>query len=910
MPLNETLQSLPASFEPGDEHPAILAFETDDVRRWSYGRLCGHVSRVTRELLASGVGAGDRVALLGPNRPEWIGACLAVLRAGAVATPLDVQFDDETLGQILGDCEARVILAAPDHVDRIDRLDLQHAPTVLSLEEFDDKSRRSGDDEERAERDPPRVSPDDIAVLFYTSGTTGAPKGVPLSHRNIAFEIETLITTRLATEADRVLLALPLHHVYPFVFAMLTPLALGIPIVVPSGLTGGQLTRAVREGQVTAIAGVPRLYRALYEGIEARFAGRGRWAGAMFSRLMDVSIDVRRRLDVRLGRLLFRPIHKQLGPRVRIVASGGSALAPELAWKLQGLGWDVATGYGLTETAPLLTLNVPGNADYESAGRPVSGVELRIDRNWRTARGEEDEEGPGNGTADESGGEVMARGPNVFRGYHNLPDKTREVLTEDGWFRTGDLGWFDDRGFLHLSGRTSTLIVTEGGTNVQPAYVERAYEKDAAIHEVGVLERDHQLVAVIVPERAEIRRRGVDPEGGVREAVERQSRQLASDQRISDFVLTDKSLPRTRLGKVRRHLLAERFEQALQEPQDAGDVSGPMAVEEMSPEDQSLLDSRPVRTVWQWLARRYPERRVTPDSNLRLDLGVDSLEWLNITMEIAERAGVELREEAIERIEKVRDLLQEVAEHQGRPGGGRAVSPLEQPEEFMGPDQRRWLEPLGPALSAVSAAGHGLDRLLMRTLYRVRAKGLERALPALDNGPVILTPNHVSYLDAFAIAAALEYSRLRWIYWAGWTGIVFQGPLTRAFSRCARVLPVDPNRGVRSSLAAAAAVLQRGESLVWFPEGERSPSGELQRFQPGIGMLLERFEVPVLPVYIRGTYEAWPRGQWFPRLARVTLVFGEPVYRQKLVAQASEGVVPEHIAGELRRRVAALASEV
>jgi long-chain acyl-CoA synthetase len=186
----------------------------------------------------------------------------------------------------------------------------------------------------------------------------------------------------------------------------------------------------------------------------------------------------------------------------------------------------------------------------------------------------------------------------------------------------------------------------------------------------------------------------------------------------------------------------------------------------------------------------------------------------------------------------------------------------------------RWLKPLGPAGSAVARGMFLLNRAVMRGAFRLRVEGLEN-LP--DEGPCIIAPNHVSYLDSFAVAAALRQGVLRRTYWAGWTGAAFGNPLTRLVSRLAQVVPIDPRRAGLSSLAFGAAVLKRGQNLVWFAEGERSPTGSLQPFKPGVGMLLSYYRVPVVPVFIRGTYEAMPRGRFLRRLEKVTVVFGEPV---------------------------------
>ena len=309
----------------------------------------------------------------------------------------------------------------------------------------------------------------------------------------------------------------------------------------------------------------------------------------------------------------------------------------------------------------------------------------------------------------------------------------------------------------------------------------------------------------------------------------------------------------------------------------------------MSEEDRGLLENPAARQVWNWLADRYPDRRLTPDTNLQLDLGIDSLEWVNLTFEIGQNAGMELSEEAIGRIATVRDLLHEVIEQAETGESAHQPSPLEHPEEVLSDEQKRWLEPLGMAESAVARVLFGLNRAIARGPFRLSVEGSEH-LP--EEGPLVIAPNHVSYLDAFAIAAALDYRRLRQTYWSGWTGAAFGNPLNRLVSRLAQTIPIDPDQAIFSSLAFGAAALERGHNLVWFPEGQRSASGEQQRFEPGIGMLLGHFRVPVVPVTIRGTYEAMPPGKALPKPQKVTVKFGRPLDVDELQRQG-EGDQPQ-----------------
>ena len=829
--------------------------------------------------MTAGVCRGDPVALLTGSGPEWIVACLAVIEAGGIAVPLDVQLEENMRGRVLKDSGARLLFTTGEEWKRIQPSlgDAELSPILLDAEIDDPRSWRRLLSESPAVL-LPELGPDEAATLFYTSGTTGSSKGVPLTHGNLVFQINTVIEAKLITHEDRLLLPLPLHHVYPFVIGMLLPLAMGLPIVLPQSLTGPQIVRAMREGEVTAVVGVPRLYDALCAAIEARLESGSRLAFWLFKTGFGLSMWLRRFLGLRLGKLLLRRLHQEFGQSLRIMASGGAALAPELAWKLEALGWQVAIGYGLTETAPLLTLNPPGAARIGSVGKAIPGVELRVDRS----------------------GEVLARGPNVFAGYRNLPTKTTAAFTEDGWFRTGDLGYFDDDNYLHLTGRVSTLIVTAGGEKIQPEDVEDAYQESPVMSEVGVLQKDGRLVAVIVPKLSQIHASGgAAINQAIREAVQGVAERLPSYQRVSDFVLTRDSLARTRLGKIRRHLLAERYEhESLRRKTPAS--TGPIPRDEMSAEDLALLEDVSAKRIWDLLAHKYPDKRLTPGTSPQLDLGFDSLEWLNLTLEIRERTGVDLSEEAIGRISTVRDLLREVSEGQA---GEREISWLEQPEDLLSEKQKRWLKPHGAIASLVTMCLYALNWVVTRTLFGLRVKGRSH-LPT--DKPFVLVPNHLSYLDPQVIAAALGYHQLRQTYWGGWTGVMTTNPLNRLFSRLAQVVPIDADRALISSLSFGAAVLERGNNLVWFPEGAMSRTGRLQPFKGGIGILLERFQTLVLPVAIHGTDQAMPPGKLVPRRTQVTVAFGCALSVRDLERQGQGSRPHERIASALREHLVAL----
>jgi long-chain acyl-CoA synthetase len=861
------------------ERPAILTLTPEGPASLSFASLTEQAEEVARHLRGGGLEDGQRVVLWGPGSAEWILACLGIIRAGGMVVPLDVQLGRQALQRILADCRPRFILTVEAQLERLQELECD-LPQVLFFDSQDGDRSWQSLPSERLESADIKADAEAGAVLFYTSGTTGPPKGVPLSHANLIFQINQILATDLLRPDDRLLLPLPLHHVYPFALGTLVPLAAGIPIIFPQALTGPQILRALQEGEASVIAGVPRLYRALFEAVDKRFARLGRPGSGAFRTILAVGAGLRR-LGFTGQRRLLAPLHRRIGPNLRLLASGGAPLDPALARHLEALGWEIAIGYGLTETSPLLTLNFPGSGRLDTVGKPLAGVEIRLA-----------DVGKGEG-----GKEVQVKGANVFAGYWQLPEETSRAFTDDGWFRTGDLGRFDEEGHLALCGRVSTLIVTESGKNVRPEEVEEAFEESPAIREIGIFEKGGRLVALIVPGIEE-----EEGEQGLRQAIAEREEQLPSHHRLAEFAVTSRALPRTRLGKIQRHLLAERYREAL-EGREAR-RGEPLALAEMAGEDRALLQSRAARETWQLFAERFPEQGLTPDSHLLHDLDLDSLEWLAVTVDIGKRTGIELNEEAIARLRTVRDLVQlmadKEAEGQGQTFAGDA---LEEPDAVLSQVQQRWLKPLAPPWLLVSDLLFAFNRLLLQTCFRLQVEGREH-LPA--QGPFVLAPNHLSSLDPLAVAAMLDKKQLYDTYWGGWTGIAFRNPAARLLSRLGRAFPVDPHRAVASSLAYGALVLRRDQNLVWFPEGERSRTGQMQPFRPGLGLLLQRYPVPVVPIFISGSHEALPPGKLIPRLTRLRLVVGPPCEIRQLIEEGEGDKDAERLVDGLQKRVADL----
>lgn len=568
-------------------------------------------------------------------------------------------------------------------------------------------------------------------------------------------------------------------------------------------------------------------------------------------------------------------------------------MSSDLAWRLAGLGWQMAGGYGLTETSPILTLTLPGSRVIDTAGKPLPNVRLRIA-----------EADPETGQ-----GEIQAKGPNVFAEYWHLPDKTAEVFTEDGWFRTGDLGYIDGEGYLHIVGRASSRITLPGGEKIWPERIEQVLDEAPSVRESAVLARDGRLVGIVVP-------RVTSAHGdefnrltqAIRADLDLRLRPLPSYCRLTEFVIRFDPLPRTRLGKLQRHKLTDLFEAEQRERQSPHVEAGPMAIELMAPEDRQLLEDQVALAVWKWLGARFLKVRLTPDTHMTLDLGLDSLAWLALTLELRDKLGVDLHEEAIARIGTVRDLLREAVEADQVKGGTLdPILQLKRPESLLDQRQRRWLKRRGWVLRGLGTSIFRVIRRLMRTVFSLEVKGREQIhwIEQLE-GPCIVISNHASVLDPLAIIAALPEGVLHRTYWGGWTGMMFKNPLMRLISRAVQVLPIDQSGRPLADVALGAAALARGYNLVWFPEGGRSRDGMLQPFQSGIGLLVAAYPVPIIPVWIRGTFEALPTGGRWPDRRPVTILFGEPIDPAILNSSESGADRYRRIAALLHSQVASL----
>ncbi len=869
---DSTLRDLVEALAAEGDRDAIISVQKGKLERRSAVELARAARRLAAGLLDQGFRAGDAAAIWGPNSAEWVIARLAIGVAGGVAVAIDDLSPAKEVAAAIGEAECRHLFTTRTHHADLRKHGLGREVQCFALDRTEDaaglKSWKSLVAGAGDEAHFPALSSDAPAMLLFTSGTTGAPKSFLLTSRHVAANVHALSALGLVGPGDRVLLPLPLHHAYPLVVGLVTGLAAGAAIVLPEAVTARPIRQALKAARVTIVVGVPRLYTALLAGIEAQAAARGALVRLPLAGLLAVSRAALRLVRWPIGRALFARLRKRVGPDLRLMISGGAKLEAATIWRLEALGWEVYSGYGLAETASVFTANRPDAKRIGSEGLPLCG-ELRI--------AEPDSAGMG---------EIQLRGPNVLEEYRNNDEANRTSFTSDGWFRTGDLGYRDRAGYLYVTGRTKEVIVLGGGKKVFPEDLERVYGASELIREIAVLEREGTLVALVLP-KATRADGGGKIEDAIRAAVADAGRSLPAYQHLAGFALARAPLPRTRLGKYRRFLLPDLYEKA-----SRGEA--PPASAEVSAEDRALLASSPAREIWEVLTHRYSGRPLSLDANPQLDLGIDSLEAMALVLELEARLKTGIAEEAVTGAASVRELLEAAST--------QAPAEAEPGKAALEPHDLGWLVPRPRPLALLGDAMLAVNRAVMRRLFGLKARGLSQ----LPEGAFVITPNHVSDLDPLAVAAALPSTLLRRTYWGGIASRLFDGPVRRVLSRAAHIFPVDERRP-SASIALGVEVVKRGNVLIWFPEEWRSPTGELQTFRAGIGVLLHETGVPAVPALIRGTFAAMPRERRFPRRAKIDITFGRPHSPEELAKRGKGENEAQRIADGLQASVAELA---
>jgi long-chain acyl-CoA synthetase len=842
------------------------------LERWSYRRVAETAFRFARELEARGVGKGERVLLWASNGPEWVAAFFGCALAGAVVVPLDVESAPDFVSRVQTQTKARLALVSPETGRHAAALKL---PT-LRLEELE----KTLSSRPAAPFKSNNVTGEDLVEIIYTSGTTAEPRGVCLTHRNILAnlapleeEIEKYLRWERLVHPVRFLCLLPLSHVFGQFMGFFVPQLLGGEVHFQDSLNPSEIAGTIKRRRISVAVAVPRMLESLREHVERREASKGR--AESFRNKLESVAGARP-----LGRLwTFRKVHRHFGWKFWAFVTGGATLEAGTEEFWRRMGFAVVQGYGMTETASLITVNHPFKSGRGSIGRALPGQEMRLDES----------------------GEILVRGANVSPGYWR---EGRAVpLAEGGWLRTGDLGSRDAAGNIYFRGRKKDVIVTAAGLNVYPEDIEAALNRQPEVREAAVVgvegARGPEPVAVLIMRDASTEgtggAEGTDPSA----AIERANDSLARHQRVRRWhVWPGADFPRTPTHKVRKREILERIRaEGLDDPRRPCSCG---ASPDASLRTSDELAPGRVAEVITSLASRAgggAGASLKPDAKLATDLKLDSLGRVELLSALEDRYQIEIDEASFTDATTLGDV-ERIVRH-----GGESDSPAEYPyPEWTQRFPFTWLR-----VAILYAVVFPITALLCW----LRVRGSEN-LQALRT-PTLFVSNHITYFDHALILSALpgrfrrglaiaqEGERLRW-----WRRPPTGTPLRKRLRWLAQyfltvlifnTFSLPKASGFRRSFAFAGETVDRGYSLLVFPEGIRTEHAGMNPFKGGIGVLASKLDAPVVPVYIEGLAELKLSGRrGFTTPGRVSVHFGPPV-------TYARGEDPAAITQDLERRV-------
>ena len=795
-------------------------------RSYEYGDVAAAALALATRLDQHGIGKGDHVVIWMENRPEWIWTLWACLLRGVVLVPIDYRASADFLLRVAAIVSAKTIVVGDSVAE------LKTGIPVWRINEI--AVTRVATD---ADRNRPALTAEDVAEIIFTSGATSEPKGVVLTHRNILANIipierEVARYRRYARPfmPIRFLNLLPLSHMFGQAMATFVPPMLDGEVVFTRSFAPADIVAQIRSRRVSVLVCVPKILEVLREHVERV--------------LPETTQPPPPGMHWTRRWWRYRRAHRLFGYKFWAMVVGAAPLDPDLEAFFGRLGFVVVQGYGLTETAPIVTLNHPFRRHERGAvGKPIAGVEVRIAED----------------------GEILVRGENVTRGYFNAPEETRAAF-EDGWFHTGDIGGFDETGQLFIRGRKKEMIVTPEGLNVFPEDVERVLNGIPGVRDSAVVGAPAPGSAAERVQAVLVLAAGASPDDVVREANSR----LLDHQRIrAAAVWPDGDLPRTEgTKKLKRRELRQWLTGAATKPEPAGH-GGRTGVVDV-------------------LRRFAPGRNITPATTLD-ELGLSSLERVELMMALEEALQVTVDETHFASATTVSDLerltespLAEAAAGVRTYGASTgAAEPIDFPAW-----NRSW-----PARAVRRLSLPTWILPVARPFMRLTVEGLSNL--ANVPGPVIFAANHQSHLDTPAILQALP---ARWRYRVApamakefftahfhpdrfdWRARLPNSLNYYLASLFFNAFPLPQREtGTRQTLRYIGTLFGEGVSILIFPEGKRTNSGEINPFQAGVGMIASKLGAPVVPVRLEGLDRILHQSWKFPARGEARVAFGTPM---------------------------------
>jgi len=838
------LASLLQDLERRGDEPAVVSKHGLRTVRTSYGQLARLAGRISRELEWRGITKGDRVVIWGANGSEWIAAFFGCILRGAIPVPLDAAGSPEFVRRVIQDVSPKLVTGSREQIHV-----LNGGVAQIAFEDF-----------EATLRGEPLLQPvvglqaDDTLQIVFTSGTTGEPNGVVHTHRNVLAslrpierEMQKYLKYERIFHPLGILNTLPLSHVFGQFMGIWVPPLLGAVVHFESRLIGRDLAALIQGEKISVLAAVPRVL------------------GLIESYLIERFPDLPASLRAAEGRSalrrwwMFRDIHRALGLKFWALISGGATLDADVEHFWTTLGFVVVQGYGMTETAALVSLNHPFHPARGTIGQVLPGREVRLSTE----------------------GEILVKGETVS-GATWTGGKLQPRGSE--WLSTGDLGTLDAAGSLSFRGRKKDVIVTAAGLNIYPEDLEAALLRQPQIRTAAVVEGrgpqgPHPLAALVM--------RGAND--GAAEAVRAANRDLAEFQQIRHWAIwPEPDLPRTSTGKVVRREIAAALAVAPGEERRGKPASGRLAslLQQITGEDTSDLPDR---------------ARLSEDAHL------DSLGRVELQSGLETRFGVSIDDADFQKVQTVGEL-KELLKGSASAGGPATASAL-----HRGQPWERHFYPRWPWARLVRAARIVfLETIAMPLVALLAAPRVKRDSTREPDVPLLIVANHVTMFDVPILLYGLSRRMRRRIAVAmagemllDWRHARGQGNwflnlvapvgyylVTALFN----VFPLPQSGDFRASFAHAAAAMDRGFHVLVFPEGRRTPDGKMHAFQRGSGLLWKELHCHALPVYLGGLWEAQSgKTRWF-RSGRICAYVGEvAVLPSKADPQAATALLEERV---------------
>lgn len=757
----------------------------------------------------------NKIGIYSENRLGWIYSFYAGWNNNAIVVPVDFMSTTSEVAYILNDCKPEVVFVSQNKKsDLYEALkNVTYSPQIVIINDVEELEYTGADLY-------PFIAPDDekTAVIIYTSGTTGDPKGVMLSFKNILSNIKAVsVDVKIFTSSDTILMLLPLHHIFPLLGTLVMPIYAGAKIALSPTMASEDVIKTLQENKVTLLIGVPRLFSAIRKGIKDKIN-----QSAIAKNLFKVAEKLNSRA---FSRFIFKAVHQKFGGRIKYMVCGGAALDTEVGHDYKTLGFEVLEGYGMTEAAPMITFTRPGKVKVGSPGFILPSCEVEIRE-----------------------GEIVARGTNIMQGYYNRPEETAEVV-KDGWLYTGDLGHFDEQGYLIITGRKKEILILSNGKNINPVEIEYKLESYAAfVKEVGVYQSGDQFKAIVVPSDELILSNDLAQAYSIikKEVIEDYNKKCASYKKVMDITLIQSELPRTRLGKIRRFMLSE-LEQS-------------NVVEEV---DDIKVELEEFNIIAKYIEEEK-RKKVLPNHHLELDLGLDSLDKVSLQVFVNSSFGVDIDPGRLVEFENVLALSEFINKNRSKMEVEKVDWTKILKEKVHISLPKTWFT--GRVFVKVS-------KFFFSIYFGLKGKGLKN----IPDEPCIIAPNHQSYFDGLFVASFLKNATIKNTYFYAKEKHIRQRWLKFIANRN-NIIIMDLNKDLKESIQKMGEALKKKKNLIIFPEGTRTKNGALGDFKKTFAILSRELNVPIVPVSINGAFDALPRGSKFPRpFKKVMVEFLEPI---------------------------------